>query len=364
MSTLQNALTFEPTLVRQTDPSSFSAVEVCAEALAAFRAGWVNGTVPESSVWSIHAQESQKGLLRILETGTADQLSHFMANIHERPVLRGYDQHALITRGLDNDAKRNKLHRSLLFVALSRLAAGLGTVRHFKPQQPDNFEYTSEDQINDMVLGIAEALGLKGSLPTSGIGAIGLETPLGLLSYRHIFALGYLREIRNVLQSRSYDQIVEIGGGLGRVGFHIARDLGLPLTIIDLPVVGVTQFHFLRGNGITTSMWTDDLPQSGEARLVNAFADFDPDQFKNALFVNFDSLVEMGRSTQDAYFNLIKDAGGDLLSVNHECQKTMTREGHLQNWDLVRFEEWGYRAGPRHMFWERDGWVSRLFRRS
>lgn len=366
MLSLLNALKFQPKLVRQEAPSDMASEALCAEAIAAYHAGRTEGAVPETSVWKIHTDTAQRGLLNVLEKGATRELAAYMARLHATPLLRGYDQHGGITAKLDEGQNRRNTHARTIFAALARLGAGLGTLRHFKPEQAENFPYLLRDQTDTVVRDIAAALGLTGGVPNTGPGAYGLDTPLGPLSYRHVFALGYLREIRNILAMAPgrYTQIVEIGGGLGRTAFHAARDLGLTYSVIDLPAVSVSQYLLLRGNGVPTTLWDDTPARPGQVRLINAFAQHDPADFTGALFVNFDSLVEMGATTQDAYFDLIRDAGGDLLSINHESRKTMTPEGHLQNWNLRRFADWGYTPGPRTLFWEREAYVSQVFVRA
>ena len=365
MVNIINQLNFQPALLSDETPSALSSEAICAEAIRAYKAGRINGSPPNSSVWKIHSDEVHSGFLKLLENGNAKQLSNYLSSLHRQTVLRGYDQHAGITQKLDEaDAHRNAYGRQT-YNALMQLGAALGVIREFNPEQPGNYPYLDSDQSEDILGQCLSALGGIKALPSTGPGAYGLKTSFGSISFRHVFALGYLREIRTFLaqSSRRYDQVVEIGGGLGRTAFHAAKDLGLKYTIIDLPAVGVTQYLMLRGNGVSASLWDNSIPTAGHVRLEHAYAQHDPARYKNALFVSFDAFVEMGAETQDIYFDLMRAAEGDFLSINHEANKTMTHDGQRQNWNLERFADWGYRLGPRQVFWERAGYVSRGFTR-
>ena len=362
---LSTSLKFKPALHRDTRASGLSWVDICADAITAYRAHKVAGEVPDSSVWNVHSSRAQSAFFKLLETGSPEQLAEYVSLLHERPLLHGYVQHHGITRKLDEEPERHQVYATKILLGLFQLGSALGCLRHLKPEQSDNFDYLKTDQTDEIAQDCATALGIEGAFPQSGPGLYALSTARGILSQRHVLALGYLREIRNTLEfsGRRYDQVVEIGGGLGRTAFHAARDLGLAYSIIDLPAVSVSQYLFLRGNGVEASLWEDTPAKSGQVRLLNAFAAHDPDHFKNSLFVNFDSFVEMARETQDAYFDLIRTARGDLLSINHECNSRMSTQGDPKNIDLLRFANYGYRPGPRHMFWEREGYITETFAR-
>lgn len=316
---------------------------------------------PSDSVWAIHEKEAHAGLLKVVAAGDPVQLLEFFDDIHNRATLIGYDQAGRVTRLLDEDPERRRQLGNQIARALEQACAATGVCRLFNPEQPDNYPHREHDLTSDLLSGLREALAISDGHPVIAPGAHGLEVPGGLLTIREIISLGYVREIQNYLATcgRTYSQIVEIGGGLGRVAFRMAPNIRY--SIIDLPAVGITQYYFLRANGISNAVLWPETETEG-LKIINAFSDLDPFDFSDALFVNFDSFVEMSRDTQNDYFDLIRDSGGDLLSINHEAAKIMTRTGDRQNWDLSRFCQWGYAASPRSLFWERPGYVVQSFR--
>lgn len=360
-------ISFQPESARMTEEVDFLSVGQCADLLEQYQAGKVTGQLPSDSVWAIHAAESQHGLLQLLEEGNPQKLCEFFNNIHYSTALVGYDQHSRMTNVYDEREEDRLFLARLIYSLLIRLATASGAARFFNPEQPGNFPYFDTDCTGQLTTETMKAIGVGTEFPVTAKGAIGLQTPFGLLTHRHVIGLGYLREIQNVLRTsgRKYSQIVEIGGGLGRTAYHAAKDIGLPYTVIDLPAVSVTQHALLTANGVNSRLWPGQPSgQPGSVSLLNAFAKHKPAHFENALFVNFDSFVEMGRETQNSYFSLIRKAGGDLLSVNHEANKKMTREGDHQNWDISRISKQGYQASARNVFWEREGYITQLFRNS
>lgn len=362
MKNLISSLKFTPNMMCSTAPSGFSALDVCAEVIDAYKKRFVKGVVSDKSLWRIHSENIHKDFLGILKKGKAQDLSNYVSKVHHQPILQGYDQHMGITQKLDEDKLHHGMQSRQIYCGLIQLAASVGVTRLFNFEQPHNFPYLDQDHTVEMAKGAFAELGI-GDIPTTGQGAYGLETPFGLLSLRHVIALGYLREIKAVMKysGRQYDQIVEIGGGSGRTAFHAARDLKMRYSIIDLPAVSVIQYLLLRGNNVPARLWENTVPERGHVNLMSAFKKHDPQVFQNALFVNFDSFVEMSAETQADYVRLIRDAGADLLSINQEANTTMNAAGDRQNWNIQKQFQGGYSAGPRQLFWEREGYITQAF---
>lgn len=366
MRLIRKNMQFLPALVTQPDIVGFLDRDSCQQLLADYHSRKVAGVLPDDSAWTIHAAQSQKELFDTLEANDADALCALLNRIHTTHALTGYDQHVGITNTLIGEALHRNTMAKEIYVALVRLASALGVIRNFNPEQTENFDYLTEDHTDQIVQAVLDAMQIRSDFPRTAPGAFGLQTQRGILTLRHVFGLGYLREIRTTLQHapRRYSRVVEIGGGIGRTAFHAARDFDLNYHVIDLPMVSVTAHALLMANDVPSQLWQGTAGEApGTVCLHNAFNPPPPEDFADALFVNFDSFVEMGRDTQSAYLDMIRDAGGDLLSINHEAARIMGRVKQRQNWDIARFVDWGYDASPRSVFWERDGYLVQTFRR-
>ncbi|MFQ6553936.1 hypothetical protein AAD018_016470 [Aestuariibius insulae] len=382
---------WRPTLVEDKREGGMAQPEAAARAITAFKGRRGPDAPDVESVWAIHAERSQRPFAEALASGDTEVLLDFLRDIHATPTFTGYDFYRNMKQILDAKVSHRRKQATTIHATLLRTAAAVGALRHYNPEQTENIPYLHEDHLAETVPAVAERLGLSGPVPLTSPGSWGLRTTLGPLTLREAISLGYVREIRDhlaemeALAGRTYGRIVEIGGGLGRVAFHGARDLRLRYDIIDLPLVSLTQFLFLEGNGITTELWphqaaprsrwrwplAKDAPTEGDEKrgdvaVHDALRPLTAEMFRQdgeepPLFVNFDSFVEMSRAAQDGYFQLIAETGGDLLSVNHEAANPMGQTRNPQNWDLSRITSLGLRAGPRRAFWERDGYVTQYF---
>lgn len=353
----------KPRMIRAEGPVPMLPPSKVAALLDAARRGRVGDTPPEGSVWSVHAHRNQQGLARAIEAQDAEALGAVLSELHLGPVVKGFDQAGPETATLDADPMQRNAQGRRIYHTLMRLGTGLGTVRAWNPEQAENFPYLDEDATADAVDAIREALRLAGDFPRTTQGAWGIGTAYGLLSYRQALTLGYLREVDAHLArtGRRYGHVVEIGGGLGRMAFNLARRAEAPVTVVDLPLVGVMQSAFLTANGVPNTLWPRELGASpGHVNLVSAFDTAALERLEAPLVLNFDGLVEMTRETQDGYFELVRRLGGDLLSVNHEAAR-MTGQGVRQEWRIGRIAEFGLAAQPRAAFLEREGYIAQSF---
>ena len=155
----------------------------------------------------------------------------------------------------------------------------------------------------------------------------GANPKVEVAGYRQIQALHQALLLNEKLGGNKQARIVEIGGGLGYTAFY-AHSLGYTdYTIIDLPITGVAQAHYLAtvlGDNVVTLYGESDYP--GAIRLLppSAFLEGDPGLFD--IVLNVDSLTEMGFSTMRAYWERIKTHSRRFLSVNHEANAHTVRE--------------------------------------
>ncbi|MFE3837168.1 hypothetical protein [Pseudogemmobacter sonorensis] len=363
MLTQPPKMSARPKLAFAKAPLELLTLAQCRQALAAIRSERIFGTLDEDTVWKRHVEGGQKPLADAIFARDAARVHEILATLHHGHVTEGFDQHQRHTRIISESATQQDYHARVIYATLLRCAMALGVVRAFNPEQDENYPYLVEDQADRILKDVRAALGFKAPLPRSVAGAVGLDTPHGLLGHRQAISLGYLREYRDHLarSQRRHSAIVEIGGGIGRTAYNISCDGSTPYVIVDLPVVGFVQYAFLVANGIRCSLWPERIvTDPGHVNIVSAFS-LEPLQgLRGALYMNFDAFVEMSRKAVDGYFRIIAETGSDLLSVNHEAARMMLGRAE-QNWDIARIAGLGLRASPRGFFWERTGYVAQSF---
>jgi len=352
-----------PRLSSAQGPDELLTLAQCRRALSSIQGKKVFGQLDDDTVWKRHAEGGQKPLADAIAARDAEKVHSILSGLHDSHVMEGFDQHRRHTELLSGSAPHRDHHARIIYAALLRCGMALGVVRAFNPEQDENYPYLAEDRTNETVTAVRSALGYSAPFPGTVKGAVGLDTPYGLLGHRQAISLGYLREYRDHIarSDRRYGAIVEIGGGIGRMAYNIASRGETPYVIVDLPVVGFIQYAFLVANGMRCSLWPENIRlEPGHVNIVSSFSTESLGCLKGVLYMNFDGLVEMSRRTVDGYFNLISETGSDLLSVNHEAARMML--GHArQNWDISRIAASGLQPTPRGFFWERTGYVTQAF---
>lgn len=352
-----------PKLVIAQAPQELLTLSQCRKALSSINSKAIFGKLGNDTVWQRHAEGGQKPLADAIADRDPEKVHSILCALHTGYVMEGFDQHRRHTETISSSPAHQDYHAKVIYTTLLRCAMALGAIRAFNPEQNENYPYLAEDRTGEILTAVRAALRLSAPLPRTADGAIGLDTPYGLLSHRHAISFGYLREYRDHIAryERNYSAIVEIGGGIGRISYSIASDRNLPYIIVDLPVVGFIQYAFLTANGIECSLWPDDIStEPGHVNIISAFSTDCLKRLKGALYMNFDGLVEMSKTAVEDYFRLIAETGSDLLSVNHEAARKML--GHVeQNWDIARITALGLKASPRSFFWERTGYVTQSF---
>ncbi|MDD5006563.1 MAG: putative sugar O-methyltransferase [Candidatus Omnitrophica bacterium] len=184
----------------------------------------------------------------------------------------------------------------------------------------------------------------------------GLHTHFGLITARHCYYLLLLKRIIDTFPDRN-TRIIEIGAGLGLLGYFLDRVGYKDYTIIDLARVNACQAYFLARNlperEIVFSGDKDPFDKIYKDCLkVLHVSDFEKvPKGRFDLMVNMDSLTEMSK---DEAVNYMKSDCAELfLSVNHEQNSFRVIDIHKPYRKLVY----------RFPFWARPGYVEELYRK-
>ena len=203
--------------------------------------------------------------------------------------------------------------------------------------------------------------------PSAGGGAFGLRVGTGVYGLKDLHARYTAEVVVRVCRARGLTKVREIGGRLGVTAYYMAALLprSVACTIFDLPMASLMQAHFLmRSIGeervildgeVADTAGTDGITLRPFWRVVDDHSD-------NALWLNQDSLPELGSLQAEAYLGRIAQARGSyFLSINQEARaRNGTGSQHLRVPDLAaRYPS--LRRIYRCRDFLRPGWIEELY---
>jgi len=242
---------------------------------------------------------------------------------------------------------------------LEKLAYALGLYGIKNPESDSYGIYprTSLKEVssNELLKSIEKELGFPitfARLFTGGM--VRQESDFGRWSIRQIHYLWMMKKILELCPNRN-SRIIEVGAGIGVLGFYLDKLGYKDYTIVDLARVNAGQAYYLSKN----------LPErnfilSGEVK--NPFEDIKSikilhtSDFNNVptgrydLMVNIDGLTEY--PVEDAKRYIHSDCAPMLLSINHE----------VNPFRVIEIAEPYKHLVYRTPFWLRDGYVEELYK--
>ena len=250
-------------------------------------------------------------------------------------------------------AHSDKLDRG----ALVKFAQSLGLYGIENPEAiPYDMFPNLEDLSNMEILkGIETVLGFPISFPTIFTG--GMERSVsdyGIWSIRHLHYLWVMKRILELCPDRN-SRIIEIGAGIGILGYYL-DELGYKdYTAIDLARVNAVQTYYLSKNlperNFILSHEREYPFEDTEAIKILHTTDFkNVPKGRYDLMVNIDGLTEF--PIEDAREYIHSDCAPLLLSINHEANP----------FRVIQIAEPAKHLVSRQLFWIRDGYVEELYK--
>ncbi len=199
-------------------------------------------------------------------------------------------------------ANDDKSHAERAIYSFKKLAEALGTINDFQS--------------------IEEAIGFKIKLPKFIGGRKVLQTDRGILSDRHCHYLWVMKRIIELCPDRN-SSIIEIGAGIGLLGYFLDCAGYRDYTSIDLAYASVCQTYFLHKNlperDIILSGDKEnpfDLCYKNSLKLLHSTDFNNIAKYRFAIMINMDGLTEMEIEEANKYIS--SDCAPLLLSINRE----------------------------------------------
>jgi len=277
-----------------------------------------------------------------------ETLEKVLKKLAESGGLHGLENPTGITVGSDE------------FVSMiEKIAHKIGVIPIQNPEQPsspENFRITDLQAIQS---DIEDALGFKIGVPECF--GYSVDKPTQVIPHRFFFYCAAAFTIKSRLAGNVPKDILEIGAGLGNLGW-MARQWGChSYTVVDLPSVCVMSSFFLSKCCGESEVWL-----FGEGSRKDQFCGFHPaSNFSGVLessydvVFNSDSMPEMPESVRDGYINLIAKClspYGFFLSINHESNK----DGQGRVFDSVR-RNGSLKMVSRSPFMMREGYIEEIY---
>jgi hypothetical protein len=239
---------------------------------------------------------------------------------------------------------------------INKLATALGILAVQNPEGGKNIQpLVNTIRYSDFqLLKIEDHLGFDITFP-SFIGGLYINnTEYGIATERHYHYLWLVKRILELYPDRN-SSIIEIGAGMGLLGYYLDRLGYKDYTVIDLSRTGACQSYFLWKNMphrkfILSGEKKDpySLKYKDFIKLLHSSDFINVPKNRFTLMVNMDGLTEMIKEEAVKYMD--SDCTPVLLSINHEMNDYRICELNTSKKMIYRYP-----------FWVRDGYTEELY---
>lgn len=311
---------------------------------------------PSDDLWTGLVENEFGDLLQILAEDDAQALSEYL--LHYGEDYKWFGGLTLAVDGYNPQADSSEVALSYLD-KLVCLAEALGVLSLENPEQSAEWGANLYSDIDTVVAGIEDAIGIS-IVPPAGVTPVtGISTSRGLIHYRHLNGLYAALRVKDLVPADS--RICEYGGGIGLVAYY-ASALGFAdYTIFDLPLVNIFAGHFLLGALGADKVWLNGESAGAGVHVLPYWQCADAPSAGYRLSLNQDSFPEIDSSLVSEYLRQIERSTTEFfLSINQEAQASMgTRK---QNSVPALVSGFGnFHRIYRMKYWMREGYVEELY---
>lgn len=242
--------------------------------------------------------------------------------------------------------------------ALVKLAQAVGVCGVQNPEGGANpCAVNSSCELTDSELLWKIGTKIKINLPDFVGGRKETMTDYGIITARHCYNLWILKRIIDLFPLRSDRRVsvIEIGAGMGLLGYFLSKIGHYDYTIIDLANANAIQAYFYHKNLPEKQLiLSGEVKNPFDSRYSQAIKILHASDFENIptgrfnIMINMDGLTEMNPGDAFRYVN--SDCAKLLLSINHDMND-------FRVIDICKTRKLEY----RYPFWIRDGYVEELY---
>jgi hypothetical protein len=209
---------------------------------------------------------------------------------------------------------------------------------------------------SDILKGIEEKLNFPISFPLFSGGIKSTDSTYGMFSVRHLHYLWVTKRLLELCPDRN-SRIIEIGPGIGLLGYYLDKLGYRDYTVIDLAHQNACQAYFLSKNlpyrdfilsQEVNNPFDESYKDSIKILHTNDFIHSVPAN-RYDIMINIDGLTEF--PIEDAKRYVHNTCAPMLLSINHE----------INLFRVIQIAEPFKHLVYRYPFWLREGYVEELF---
>lgn len=292
-----------------------------------------------SALWQMITNRYQAKMHEALISSNAVAVKSELDNMAISGGLYGIDNPAPIS-----GASYNRL--------LERLAVSVGILPLPNPEQPFNCKVS--DDLRSLV---EKELGITLTIPE----CFGYTNSNGTVARVFIYLSAF--HLVQLLQypATGPDSILEIGGGMGLLGYFAWKQSVRRYAVIDLPIVAILNAYFCSKYCPSERIWLWGEPENPSA-FAKYYPSTHPDLTQDEKFdvaFNCDSLPEMTPEVQKQYLVLLHGAlkpSGRFLSINHES----SNGGQRRVYEACK-ENGHFNLVHRAPSYMRDGYIEEIW---
>ena len=242
-----------------------------------------------------------------------------------------------------------------------KLGQAVGVLKILNPEggifPPPSIDLDSYNY-SELIKKIEALIGFQIKLPPFTGNCNMIDTDYGKISDRHCHYLWVMKIIMGLYPFRSDRQIsvIEIGAGMGFLGYFLSKVGYMDYTIIDLVNSNALQAYFLSKNLPDRKIiLSGDVVDPFNDKYCDAIKILHTSDFENVpsgrfdIMINIDGLTEMEASDVHRYVN--NDCATLFLSINHDMNNFRVIDV-CKNSRILRY---------RYPFWLREGYTEELY---
>ena len=323
----------------------------------------------KADIWSEIESGMHGPVIDLLKRRNVSGLADYLREAHARDLTWGITQGSQMTAALRVGEQHRRSIATEYADNLASFAEYLGILdlesSHQRGQWGENLHVETQVLADK----VSAALGFPLETPPAIGSYFGLKTRGGIVTGRDLCALYAAMRLREVATDLGIGapRVCEIGGGMGGVAYYAAK-MGMPFTIVDLPLVSVLQGYFLLRAlpNVEVKLYGEGEPTGTKPsiRLLPTYR-FAAPGTQYDLLLNQDSFPEMNATYSVAYLqhaaNNVRHA---FLSINQEArapQAGAARQTTVR--ELVHDAGARFRLASRYRHWLRPGYVEEVYMR-